>query len=79
MQNRQQGHTAIERYFMALDAGRFEEALATLSDDCVYIRPPVASGTGFAPSTLEAHSGKASVRAFLERRGRLPITHDIHA
>lgn len=79
MQSHEQEPTPLERYFTALDTHEFEAALATLSDSCVYIRPPVRPAVGPHSNALEAHVGKESVRAFLEARGRLAISHDIHA
>jgi hypothetical protein len=64
--------TVLDRYFESLSAGRFEDACACFSEDCLYSHPPYTSGAARAEfqGRAELLAGFQTVRG--ARPSRLP-------
>ncbi len=65
---------AIERYFHALDAGRFEEAANQFSDDVMYCHPPYRH-TGMTSNQRVVFTGRAELLAAFRERGKADFHH----
>jgi len=66
----------VERYFQALDEGRFEEAAACFSPDTMYSHPPYRH-TGLDGGGRVVFRGRAELLAAFGRRGRTTFEHEV--
>ncbi len=62
---------SLARYYAAIDGGRFDEAVAQFTDDCLYAVPP--AGIETLPRALTA--GADTLRERFEARGMLAHAH----
>jgi hypothetical protein len=67
---------AIERYFHALDAGRFEEAANQFSEDVMYSHPPYRH-TGITSNRRVVFNGRAELLAAFRERGKADFHHRV--
>ncbi len=67
---------ATERYFHALDAGRFEEAADQFSEDTMYCHPPYRH-TGITSNRRVVFNGRDELLAAFRERGTTSFRHRI--
>ncbi len=66
----------VERYFRALDDGRFEEAAACFSEDTMYSHPPYRH-TGIDGAHRVVFRGRTDLLTAFRARGRTSFDHDV--
>lgn len=67
----------VIKYMAALDRGDFEEALSYFSPSAIYCVPGTPNSPN-AQSGVNWRRGHHEIRDHFERRGVVPITHNVH-
>jgi ketosteroid isomerase-like protein len=66
----------VDRYFHALDDGRFDDAAACFSEDTVYSHPPYRH-TGIDGAHRVVFRGRTELLAAFRARGKAAFDHDV--